>query len=110
MTPFTSATLETDAAGIPLKYWLQFLKSFTDGAPDERIATALNAIAGEAKKSVGLSAESERRAGCHAMGWSETSASADHYLRRRTQQAATQASVRIQQTLMGDVPGGAGDA
>ena len=60
MTPFTSATLETDAAGIPLKYWLQFLKSFTDGAPDERIATALNAIAGEAKKSVGLSAESER--------------------------------------------------
>lgn len=48
----------------------------------------------------GLSESDERRARVHSMGWSETSSSADHYLKRRTVRQATDASVRIQQAVM----------
>lgn len=60
MTPFANTTLDTDAAGIPLRYWLQFLKSFTDGAGDDRISGSLQAITLEAKAALHLSEEDER--------------------------------------------------
>jgi integrase len=48
----------------------------------------------------GMSAEDERRARVHSMGWSETSNTADHYLKRRTVRQATEVSVRVQQAVM----------
>lgn len=48
----------------------------------------------------GLSEEDERRGRIHAMGWSATSASAEHYLKRRTRRVATEVSVRIQQAVI----------
>lgn len=51
----------------------------------------------------GLSEEDERRARNHAMGWSDYSKSSDHYLRRRTARMATEASVRIQQSVVDPV-------
>lgn len=49
---------------------------------------------------VGLTEDDERRARNHAMGWSEFSKSADHYLKRRTSCIATEASIRIQQSVV----------
>jgi integrase len=48
----------------------------------------------------GISAEDERRARVHSMGWSDMSKSADHYLKRRTARMAAEASVRIQKAVM----------
>ncbi|BCQ29274.1 hypothetical protein NK8_74640 (plasmid) [Caballeronia sp. NK8] len=48
----------------------------------------------------GLSEEDERRGRIHAMGWSATSASAEHYLKRRTRRVATEVSIRIQQAVI----------
>lgn len=56
----------------------------------------------EVADKAGLSPEDERRARNHAMGWSDLSKSSDHYLRRRTQRLATDASLQIQQSLVGD--------
>jgi integrase len=47
-----------------------------------------------------LSAADERRARGHAMGWSETSNSADHYLKRRTARQATDVSIKMQQAIV----------
>jgi integrase len=52
----------------------------------------------------GLSEGDERRARVHAMGWSETSTSADHYLKRRTRRQAAAASIRIQQAVIPENP------
>jgi integrase len=52
----------------------------------------------------GLSEGDERRARVHAMGWSETSTSADHYLKRRTRRQASAASIRIQQAVISENP------
>lgn len=52
----------------------------------------------------GLSEGDERRARVHAMGWSETSTSADHYLKRRTRRQAAAASIRIQQAVILENP------
>jgi integrase len=48
----------------------------------------------------GLKPEDERRARNHAMGWSDFSKSADHYLRRRTRRVADEVSTRIQQSVI----------
>ncbi|MFS8981203.1 tyrosine-type recombinase/integrase [Cupriavidus necator] len=48
----------------------------------------------------GLAPTDERRARNHAMGWSDLSKSSDHYLRRRTRKLSTEASVRIQQSVI----------
>jgi integrase len=52
----------------------------------------------------GLSEGDERRARVHAMGWSETSTSADHYLKRRTRRQAAAASIQIQQAVIPENP------
>jgi integrase len=52
----------------------------------------------------GLSEGDERRARVHAMGWSETSTSANHYLKRRTKRQAAAASIRIQQAVIAENP------
>lgn len=57
----------------------------------------------------GLTSDDERRARNHAMGWSDTSTSADYYLKRRIQRQATEASVNIQQRLMEPSKGDAND-
>lgn len=49
-----------------------------------------------------LSTEDERRARNHAMGWSETSRSADVYLTRRTRRLAADASMKIQRHVIGE--------
>ncbi|SAK98371.1 phage integrase [Caballeronia temeraria] len=54
----------------------------------------------EVADKAGLKPEDERRARNHAMGWSEFSKSADHYLRRRTRRLADDISTRIQQSLV----------
>lgn len=57
-----------------------------------------------------LSQEDERRARNHAMGWSEFSNSSDHYLKRRTRRLATEASVKIQRSVIsGNAGGGDGE-
>lgn len=48
-----------------------------------------------------MSPEDERRARNHAMGWAETSKSADYYLKRRTRRQSAAASVKIQQSVIG---------
>jgi integrase len=48
-----------------------------------------------------LPAEHERRARNHAMGWSEHSNTADHYLKRRNRRQAAEVSVRIQEAVLG---------
>jgi integrase len=48
----------------------------------------------------GLSEDDERRGRIHAMGWSSTSTAAEHYLKRRTRRVATEASVKIQQSII----------
>lgn len=48
----------------------------------------------------GISAEDERRARVHSMGWSDMSKSADHYLKRRTARMAADASIEIQKSVM----------
>lgn len=52
----------------------------------------------------GLSPEDERRARNHAMGWSDFSNSAEHYLRRRTRRLSAEASVKIQEAVIGTPP------
>ncbi len=54
---------------------------------------------------IGLGPEEERRARIHAMGWSDLSKSADRYLKRLTQQRAAEASVKIQQSVIGKSKG-----
>lgn len=49
-----------------------------------------------------LSPEDERRARNHAMGWSETSKSADVYLARRTRRLAADVSMKIQRRAIGE--------
>lgn len=49
----------------------------------------------------GLLPQDERRARNHAMGWSEFSNTADHYLKRHTERIAANASIQIQESLIG---------
>lgn len=48
----------------------------------------------------GLAPADESRARNHAMGWSDLSKSSDHYLKRRTRKLSTEASIRIQQSVI----------
>ena len=50
----------------------------------------------------GMTPGDERRARNHAMGWSESSRSAETYLHRRTRRLAVQASVEIQRKVLGE--------
>jgi integrase len=50
----------------------------------------------------GMKPGDERRARNHAMGWSESSRSAETYLYRRTRRLAAQASVEIQRKVLGE--------
>jgi integrase len=52
----------------------------------------------------GLLPADERRARNHAMGWSESSCSADTYLHRRTRRMAAQVSMEIQRRVLGEEP------
>lgn len=58
----------------------------------------------------GLSEEDERRGRIHAMGWSDTSKSAEDYLKRRTRRVATEVSVKIQQAVIDKSKGETHDA
>jgi hypothetical protein len=46
LNEFIVATIENDAAGIPIKYWIQFLSAFTEGAQetDRKVATLIRRI------------------------------------------------------------------
>lgn len=50
----------------------------------------------------GMTPGDERRARNHAMGWSESSRSAETYLHRRTRRLAAQTSMEIQRKVMGE--------
>jgi hypothetical protein len=55
MPEFVDATLHHEAAGIPIIYWIKFLRAFTEGYSEKAIEDAIQGFADEAKKLVPLS-------------------------------------------------------
>ncbi|NEX60094.1 site-specific integrase [Noviherbaspirillum galbum] len=80
-----------------------------DGLSSHVLRHTWNEDFSEVADKAGLAPEDERRARNHAMGWSDFSNSSDHYLKRRTRRQATEASVKIQQAVVGEATKGEQD-
>lgn len=62
MKEFVEKTLDAPAAGIPLKYWIAFLKVFTDGSTAESNESEMTKLVKAVADKYGLSAENRRSA------------------------------------------------
>jgi len=57
---FFKKTLEEEAAGIPLKHWISFLKVFTDGADEQTINGDMERLVRSVSKTLGVEEKSLR--------------------------------------------------
>ncbi|SAL42556.1 hypothetical protein AWB74_01735 [Caballeronia arvi] len=55
MPKFVGDTLRLDAAGIPIVYWIKFLRAFTEGSSEKAIEAAIKGFSEEAKRLAPLS-------------------------------------------------------
>ena len=59
MKDFATKTLNSEAAGIPIKHWIAFLRVFTDGAEPATVEEEMTRLARAAAKTLGVSTENK---------------------------------------------------